>query len=187
MCRGEDLNPRRDLAGDADGDRGDVEDDRVDVDGRPVADADVPVFARERWPHDDARTNMAQHSRSFASRSSHAAGSAPLKHASSSCTSPNSAAFSASSAMYTAAQHPFSHLAHVRPIPNRMTSASWGVHRSPASASAARVSCSCARAGGGGAVDRPPRSGGCHASLQRGSFAAGAPQATSTSTSQPRA
>src|SRR3954447_1185827 len=61
MGGGEKLDPRGDLAGGADGDRRDVEHDRVDVDERPVADADVAVLAVERRAHDDALADVAQH------------------------------------------------------------------------------------------------------------------------------
>jgi hypothetical protein len=56
--RGKQLHPRRDLARGADRDRRDVEDHRIDVDERPVADADLAVLVVERRAHHDALADV---------------------------------------------------------------------------------------------------------------------------------
>jgi hypothetical protein len=121
MRRGEQLDPRGDLAGGADGDRRDVQHHRVDVDERPVADADRAVFAVEGRTHDDTLSPTRRSvRRSSASRSSHATGADPLNRARSSCT-PSELCFVVGIVgdVQLAAQHPLSHLGYPSLIPRR--------------------------------------------------------------------
>jgi hypothetical protein len=58
MRSGQQLHARGDLTCGADCDRRDVEHYRVDVDERPVADADRSVLAVEGWPHGDVLADV---------------------------------------------------------------------------------------------------------------------------------